>query len=190
MIGLFLRLSGVLGLILVALTARADPLTLLSRATTSDMNLSLSTAQRHWLDHKDVLRAGVYLPDHPPLDITANQKDYEGLSADYLDLLARTLGVRVHVERYARQSDALSALQRGEIDLVPRINHLEAQYSDLRLSAPYAYDQAVLISRFGTHWMNNELPAGTTVLFDPDWIQQDRVISLFPDHPVQTVEST
>lgn len=190
MIRLFLRLSAALGLILLALTACADPLTLLSRATTSDTNLSLDSAQRQWLDHKDVLRAGVYLPDRPPLDITANQKDYEGLSADYLDLLARALGVRVHVERYARQADALSALQRGEIDLVPRINHLQTQYGDLRLSAPYAYDQAVLISRFGTQWMNNELPAGTTVLFDSDWIQQDRVISLFPDHPVETVDST
>ncbi|WP_460055094.1 ATP-binding protein [Pseudomonas sp. S2_D06] len=187
---LVLRLSGVLGLILVALNACADPLTLLSRAPTSDMSLSLNTAQRQWLEQKDVLRAGVYLPDRPPLDITANQKDYEGLSADYLDWLARALGVRVRVERYASQADALSALQRGEIDLVPRINHLETQYSDLRLSAPYAYDQAVLVSRFGTHWMNNELPPGTTVLFDPDWIQQDRVISLFPDHPVQTVDST
>ncbi|EJN35163.1 signal transduction histidine kinase [Pseudomonas sp. GM78] len=174
----------------LGMAASAEPLTLLSRASENTVHLSLGTAQRQWLDEVAVLRAGVYLPDRPPLDITANQKDYEGLSADYLDILTRALGVRVKVERYASQSEALAALQRGEVDLVPRINHLESQYTDLRLSAAYAYDQAVLISRFGTHWANNQLPVGTTVLFDPGWMQQERVNALFREHKVQAVDST
>ena len=183
-------LLGLFALSLWVLTASAEPLTLLSRASENTVHLSLGTAQRQWLNEVAVLRAGVYLPDRPPLDITANQKDYEGLSADYLDVLTRALGVRVKVERYASQSEALAALQRGEVDLVPRINHLASQYTDLRLSAAYAYDQAVLVSRFGTHWANNELPAGTTVLFDPGWMQQERVNALFRDYKVQAVDST
>ncbi|MNU60083.1 Virulence sensor protein BvgS precursor [compost metagenome] len=185
-------MAGLFALLLlqIAQTTMADSLTLLSRATTNEVNFSLSTPQRQWLTHKAVLRVGVYLPDRPPLDITANQKDYEGLSADYLDVLTRALGVRVEIERYAGQADALAALHRGDVDLVPRINRLDTHDSDLRLSAPYAYDQAVLIIRFGTHWANNELPAGTTVLFDPDWIAQERVASLFPDHPLEEVDST
>ncbi|WP_445178965.1 transporter substrate-binding domain-containing protein [Pseudomonas sp. McL0111] len=184
------RLLSVLILALLALAAHAEPLTLLSRAADNRITPVLSSAQHQWLTHKAVLRAGVYLPDRPPLDVTANQRDYEGLSADYLDILARALGLRVQVERFASQAEALAALQRGEVDLVPRINHLEASYSDLRMSAPYAYDQAVLVSRFGTHWANNELPAGFTVLFDPDWIVESRVTALFPDHPHQAVAST
>ncbi|WP_239499394.1 transporter substrate-binding domain-containing protein [Pseudomonas putida] len=175
---------------LVSLQAPAEPLSLVSRATDSSISLTLNTTQRQWLAHNAVLRVGVYLPDRPPLDMTANKNDYEGLSADYLDVLARGLGVRLQIERYASQAQALAALQHNEIDLVPRINRLEESDSDLLLSAPYAYDQAVLVSRFGTHWPNDRPPTGTTVLFDPDWIAQQRVAALFPELTVKAVQST
>lgn len=177
-------------LMCLSLQAFAEPLSLLSRAADSSVSLTLSTAQRQWLTRKAVLRVGVYLPDRPPLDVTANQKDYEGLSADYLDVLSRGLGVHLVVERFASQEQALAALQRDEVDLVPRINHLEANHIDLLLSAPYAYDQAVLVSRFGTHWPNDRPPAGTQVLFDPDWIARERVAALFPELTVESVSST
>jgi len=177
-------------LMFLSLQALAEPLALLSRAADSRVAVTLNAAQRQWLNHKAVLRVGVYLPDRPPLDITANQKDYEGLSADYLDVVARGLGVRLQVSRYASQEQALAALSQGEVDLVPRINHLEAIHADLLLSAPYAYDQAVLISKFGTHWPNDRPTAGITVLFDPDWIQQERVAALFPPLRVESVPST
>lgn len=177
-------------LMLLSLHVVAEPLALLSRAADSSVALTLNAMQRQWLAHKAVLRVGVYLPDRPPLDITASQRDYEGLSADYLDVLARGLGVRVQVNGYDSQEQALAALQHGDVDLVPRINHLEATHDDLLLSAPYAYDQAVLISKFGTHWPNDQPPPGTTVLFDPDWISQARVAALFPGLPVESVHST
>lgn len=181
LLGVLMLLSSALG---------AEPLSLLSRAADSRVLLTLDPAQRQWLARKSVLRVGVYLPDRPPLDITANQSDYEGLSADYLDVLARGLDVRLQVNRYDSQEQALAALQQGDVDLVPRINHLEAVHDDLLLSAPYAYDQAVLISKFGTHWPNDQPPAGTKVLFDSDWIQQARVAALFPGLPVESVHST
>ncbi|MFJ7795047.1 ATP-binding protein [Pseudomonas sp. NPDC096950] len=177
-------------LMLTSLMASAEPLTLLSRAADSNVAPTLSTAQRQWLANKGVVKVGVYLPDRPPLDMTSNQKDYEGLSADYLDVLARGLGLRLQVNRYPSQQQALAALQHGDIDVVPRINHLESIYNDIVLSAPYAYDQAVLISRFGTHWPNDQIPPGTTVLFDPDWIQQERVATLFREQSVEPVLST
>ncbi|WP_166226137.1 ATP-binding protein [Pseudomonas atagonensis] len=175
---------------LLALAVCAEPLTLLSRTTDEQLTPPLSGAQRQWLTHKAVLRAGVYAPDRPPLDITANQKDYEGISADYLQIFVHALDLRVQVEHFANQAEALAALQRGDVDLVPRINHLENHYSDLRMSAPYAYDQAVLVSRFGTHWANNAPPTGTTVLFDPDWMLESRVAAMFPDYPHEAVAST
>ncbi|MGE8066638.1 ATP-binding protein [Pseudomonas sp. NPDC089569] len=172
------------------LTTRAESLTLLSRAGDTEVELTLSAQQRQWLKEKATLRVGVYLPDRPPLDMTVNQNDYEGLCADYLDILARTLGVRLQIEHFATQQQALTALRNADIDLVPRINHLPALYDDLGLSAPYAYDQAVLISRPGTLGPHNALPPGTTVLFDPDWITRERVASLFPDTPLKPVPST
>lgn len=177
-------------LMLLALPAPAETLSLLSRAADSSVTVTLNTTQRQWLADKAVLRVGVYLPDRPPLDMTASHKDYEGLSADFLDIVARGLGVHLQVERFASQAQALAALQHNEVDLVPRINHLEANYADLLMSAPYAYDQAVLVSRFGTHWPDNRPPAGTTVLFDPDWTSQERVSALFPDLTVKSVVST
>ncbi|VVO47975.1 ATP-binding protein [Pseudomonas fluorescens] len=183
-------LLGLLALSLVVLKTSAEPLTLLSHASENTVSLSLNAAQRQWLANKAELRVGVYLPDRPPLDMSTHQNEYEGLSADYLDVLARALGMRLHIERYTNRAQTLAALQRAEVDLVPRTNHLEATYSDLQLSAPYTYDEAVLVSRFGTHPPAGELPAGTTVLFDPDWIPQERVASQYPDQPVMSVDSS
>ncbi|HEF4761182.1 TPA: transporter substrate-binding domain-containing protein [Pseudomonas putida] len=177
-------------LMILSFVACAEPLTLVSRATDSSVSLTLTLAQRQWLAQKAVLRVGVYQPDLPPLDMTASQLDYEGLSADYLDVLVRAMGVRLQATRYDSKEEALAALTQGEVDLVPRINHLTADTPALQLSAPYAYDQAVLVSRFGTHWANDRPPAGTTLLFDPDWITPERVTTLFPQLKVKAVEST
>jgi len=53
---------------------------------------------------------GISGPDYPPFEITRNRQELEGLTADYAELLAQLLGVRIEVQRYANRD---AVIQRG-----------------------------------------------------------------------------
>ena len=88
-------LSLIAGLLLDTLlfsaTARAESHVLLSRSGTYPMVVALDQQQRSWLQGKRELRVGSSAPDYPPFDLTASARDYEGLTADYLGILASAL---------------------------------------------------------------------------------------------------
>ena len=54
---------------------------------------------------------GISGPDYPPFEISRNQHELEGLTADYADLLAQLLGVRIEVRRYADREALMSGAQ-------------------------------------------------------------------------------
>ncbi|MEG0859374.1 MAG: transporter substrate-binding domain-containing protein [Pseudomonas sp.] len=149
-------LSGYLCIVLACLslvsTALADQVQashykLLSRAQPIGMELSLNSAQRHWLDGKERLLLGTSAPDYPPFDITTSGRDYEGLTADIAGILGRTLGLPIQVRRFASRQDAVRALTLGQIDLLGSANGFEAATPGVVLSRPYAVDQPVLVTR-------------------------------------------
>ena len=72
-------------------------LKLLGRSTASELNFRLSAEQWQWLRTKKVIRFGTAVPDYPPVDITASQKEYEGITADYLWILRNALKTDVQV---------------------------------------------------------------------------------------------
>ncbi|MCQ3825423.1 hypothetical protein JEG41_11935, partial [Streptococcus agalactiae] len=74
---------------------------------------------------------------------------YEGLTADYAGLLAMALAVPVKVLRYPSREAAIRALEAGDIDLLGSSNSFEAANPKLTLSAPYAVDRPVLVTREG-----------------------------------------
>ncbi|MGH8381995.1 transporter substrate-binding domain-containing protein [Pseudomonas sp.] len=148
----FCCLCSVLACLCLLSTARADVVqasqyTLLSRSQPASMNLSLSAAQRRWIERKGQLLLGTSAPDYPPFDMTASGRDYEGLTADVAGILGNTLGLPIQVRRFASRQDAVRALTLGQIDLLGSANGFEAATPGVVLSRPYAVDQPVLVTR-------------------------------------------
>nr|NLU60097.1 hypothetical protein [Pseudomonas sp. BIGb0427] len=46
--------------------------------------------------------------------MTGNGREYEGLTADYMDLLAQLLHVQVQVRRFKSRADVVGALKTGK----------------------------------------------------------------------------
>ena len=63
-------------------------LEVLTRASVENIEVRLDEQDRQWLRQHPVLRMGISGPDYPPFEITRNQHELEGLTADYADLLA------------------------------------------------------------------------------------------------------
>ncbi|WP_434768349.1 ATP-binding protein [Pseudomonas triticicola] len=132
-----------------ALWAADLPQTLevLARVEPGSIQVRLDDRERQWLREHPVLRMGISGPDYPPFEITRNQHELEGLTADYADLLAQLLGIRIEVRRFADRPALMAALKRADVDLLGTSNSFEVVDPAFTLSRPYADDQPMLITR-------------------------------------------
>lgn len=125
----------------------ATPYTLLARSSTTLLQPQLSAQQRQWLQGREYLTLGTSAPDYAPFDITSGGRDYQGLTAEYANLIGKALQLPIRVLRYPNRQAAVQALKDGHIDLLGSANGFEAAIDDLALSHPYAVDQPVLVTR-------------------------------------------
>lgn len=179
-----------LGLSLMATCWASDTpqvLQLLSRTGLENVQLRLDEQDRQWLRQHPVLRMGISGPDYPPFEITRNQQELEGLTADYADLLAQLLGVRIEVQRFANRDAVMAALKRGDLDLLGTSNSFEAADPAFILSRAYAEDQPMLVTRLG-----EQLPsdlAGKRLAMVEDYLPLASVQAFYPLADVQLYPS-
>lgn len=125
------------------LPAQAKELTLLTRAVNVEMAaLPITPQQRHFLHDKKQLVVGVFTDESAPYGMTNVRNEYEGLSADYAGLIARQLGLTLRIEQFDSLSQALTALERREIDMVPSLSKQDDD--QLAYTQFYASEQPVL----------------------------------------------
>lgn len=108
---------------------------------------SLSREEWQWLRHKRTLRYGFAAPEHVPYDITISYRDYDGLNADYLSLLAFNLNIQIAVRAYPDKAQLLAALAKGDIDLIGNASQPDADETPLLLTQPYQLSMPALVER-------------------------------------------
>lgn len=187
----------VAGLLLLGALAAAPPvlassesLHLLGRSTVEDYSVSLDEPDWNWLRHKRTLVLGASAPDYSPFGMTGNGDDYQGITADYAQLIAQLLHMQVDVRRYSSRAEVIAALKSGEIDMLGTANGFEAADPGLALSQEYANDQPVLVTRIGD---SQNLPpdlAGKHVAMLYHYLPPDAVKAFYPEATVQLFPST
>ena len=163
---------------------------LLSRSGTYHMEVPLDKQQRYWLHEKRELQLGASAPDYPPFDMTVSGQDFEGLTADYAGILAKALNVSIKVKRFASRDAAIQALEDGSIDMLGTSNGFEAANQNLLLSAPYAIDQPVLVTREGETRSLSDGLAGLRLSMVYHYLPLDEVKALYPNAIIQSYPST
>lgn len=164
-----------------------QPLELLSQAALENIRVPLDEQDRQWLRQHPRLRMGISGADYPPFEITRNRLELEGLTADYAELLAQLLGVRIEVQRFTHRDALMSALKRGELDLLGTSNNFELADADFILSRPYAEDQPMLVTR-----LDETLPAdlaGRRIAMVEDYLPLTSVQAFYPEAKVQRYPS-
>ena len=172
-----------------AAPSRTEFFSLLSRSGTYHMEVPLDINQRSWLQEKRELLVGTSVADYPPFDMTDSGRDYEGFTADYIGILAKALGVAVKVQRFASRDEAIKALEEGQIDLLGTSNGFEAANQNLRLSAPYAIDQPVLVTREGETRSLSQGIEGLRLSMVYHYLPLDEVKALYPKAIIQSYPS-
>ncbi len=170
--------------------AAPESLQVLGRSDVGDYSVSLDSADWAWLRGKGTLLLGASAPDYAPFSITGNGRDYEGLTADYAQLLGQLLHVQIEVRRYPSRTESLQALRGAEIDLLGTANGFEAAEPGLAMSQAYADDLPTLVARVDD---SQDLPAdlaGKRVAMLYHYLPPDTVKAFYPDATLQLYPST
>ena len=182
-----------LGLAVFANTALAAPvqtLHVLGRSTVDGYSVQLDGQDWSWLRSKGTLRLGASAPDYSPFAITSNGNDYEGLTADYAELLSQLLNIHIEVRRYASRSEVLAALKSGEVDMLGTSNGFEAADPDLAMSQAYADDVPTLVTRVGDSQNLSPDLAGKQVAMLYHYLPPEQVKAFYPHAKVRLYPST
>lgn len=174
-------LLGSLLLSVSSLATEAVVLQLLGRSELHDLGVPLDERDRLWLRQKGVLRIGTSEPDFPPFDITGSGQDYEGVTADYLQLIAKALQLEPQVLRYADRQAARDALLSGEIDLLGSSMEIDAGSPGLIQTKPYLQHQPVMVMRIDDHRAVGGDLAGLRLAFSEEGPGLELIGRLYPD---------
>lgn len=139
------------GLLFCCAAATAASLPLAPQVLSSQLRIDrhdmpISTDDWHWLRHKAELKVGVSASESPPFSVNAEDRQYEGISADAIALIAQLLGLQVKIVAFANERDARSALQSGDVDVISTHGRVEPP-QDVLLSTPYAKDRLAVFKR-------------------------------------------
>ncbi|KHA72485.1 histidine kinase [Pseudomonas chlororaphis] len=182
-----------LGLAVFVNTALATPvqtLHVLGRSTVDGYSVQLDGQDWAWLRSKGTLHLGASAPDYSPFAITSNGNDYEGLTADYAELLSQLLNIHIEVRRYASRSEVLAALKNGEVDMLGTSNGFEAADPDLAMSQAYADDVPTLVTRVGDSQNLSPDLAGKQVAMLYHYLPPEQVKAFYPHANVRLYPST
>ena len=158
-------------LLLVCLYSRAGHSTenlpfILSAPFLPQQPLALDDHDRQWLDARKVLRVGISVADHEPVDITTDRNRYQGISADYLSVVSARLAIPVQVQGFAKRAQAVEALLAGDIDVLTSANGFERNTAGLAFTRDYVPDRAVVVGRSNDIGLKPSLEGRRVLLLD------------------------
>lgn len=110
-----------------------------------DLHLPLTQADRNYLASLPPLRLGVD-PHWAPMAFVDQQGRIDGISADYLDFLQNTLGIRFRLVPTRSWGETIRLANEGRIDIVVAVSQFDGLAPGFALSAPYVRYPLVIVT--------------------------------------------
>jgi len=152
--------------------------------------INLSPAETSWLGDHPVLRVAPD-PDFIPIEFFDEQGRYEGLAADFLNLAADRLGVRLEAIQKKNWTQAMAALRSGEADLIGANVPIDEFKKEFLFTKPYFGFHDVIITHDEIKGqVRLEDLAGKEVMVVKGWPEAHILREQYPDIKVIEVEST
>jgi len=186
-----LTASVLMGLLFPALTFGVpQTLRLLGHSSLEGPPVVLDEADWRWLRERRTLVMGVSGPDYAPFDLTNNNDELEGITADYASLVGQALNVSVQVHRYENRDEVIAALKRGEVDFLGSANGYDVADPQLVLSRSYAIDQPTLVTRVGDSQALTVDLAGKRLAMLYHYLPPEAVQAFYPHVQLKLFAST
>ncbi|HBM35677.1 MULTISPECIES: ABC transporter substrate-binding protein [unclassified Sulfuricurvum] len=117
--------------------------------------LQLSEKEKGWLRDHPVIRVGID-QNWPPIESIDEKGRHSGVSASYLKLLEKRLGVHFEVD-YSRRhwSDSIRSVQNKEIDMLSCAAITDKRRENLLFSRPYLKQSIVIVAHSDVGFVND-----------------------------------
>lgn len=110
--------------------------------------LTLTDEELRWLKDHPNLRLGVDA-SWPPFEFRDNQSRYQGLAADYVDIIRERLAIKLTPIEPASWTAVLEQVAQGKIDLLPGIMSTPERQNYLAFTRPYLDFPIVILAHRG-----------------------------------------
>lgn len=114
----------------------------------------LSVEEQAWVEAHPVIRIGVH-SDLMPFDFVDPKGNYQGIAADYLELLGPRLGLKFERTATASWQEAVDGAASGTIDLLSSIARTTEREKTLAFSDPFIDYNRVVITRSDAPFIGN-----------------------------------
>ena len=169
---------------------RVESLDVLGRSHVEGFGVTLDEKDWSWLRDKGVLILGTSAPDYAPFGITSDGRNYEGLTADYVQLLSELLHIPIEVRRFGSRMEVMQAVKSGSVDLLGTANSYEEVDDDLLMSTSYAEDQPTLVTRIADSQELTPDLAGKKIAMLYHYLPPEVVKAFYPNAVLQLYPST
>ena len=151
--------------------------------------LSLTAKEVEWLRQHPVLRVG-FDSDWPPVEYANKESKHKGISADYIILIAKMLGVTIEPETSQSWQETIDLTKKGELDVLPAVTPTPQRHEYLSFTSPYVSFPMVIVTDQSVAYISdmNEL-AGKKVAVVSDYASHDILESNHPEITLQPVRN-
>lgn len=102
-------------------------LELKSHSHIAAIDIPLSGKEKAWLAAQPTLTVGTWLPERTPIVYDGDEKSYQGINADYLALMAHSLGLKVIIRQYDTGAAGAHRPADRQVDtLLTQVAHRDA----------------------------------------------------------------
>ena len=120
--------------------------------------LELTVDERAWLSEHPIIRVGID-PAWPPYEFLDAKGQHQGISADYLALIAPQLGVKFVVGAPEPWSKTQQKLEHKALDITPSITETPKRREFLNFTQPYLSFPVVILTRANEPFLTDLLSA-------------------------------
>ncbi|OSM04111.1 hypothetical protein MAIT1_03623 [Magnetofaba australis IT-1] len=155
------------------------------RREAQNRRLSLKPELKRWLRDHPIIRIGVD-PAYPPFDFINEAGRHQGISADYLKLLSKRLGVRFETVPNLSWKQVLDGVKEGAVDLAPVVTDTPERREFLRFTQPYLDFPQVYITRMGSPAIAKPADlAGRTLVLPEGCATVEQTRAALPDQSIK-----
>lgn len=115
--------------------------------------LSLTMQEKAWLSRHPVLRVGIDI-GWPPFEYVNEEGVYKGITAEYLSLMAKQLGVKFEVEKALPWADVVKKMKGRQLDIYSCVVKSDERQKYMDFTEPYLSFPMVIISSDSVNYID------------------------------------
>ena len=141
----------------------------------------MTDKEKLWLKHHDGKIRIAPDPYWPPIEYFDGAGQYRGVSADYVNILKKKLGVEFQIVKYRDWNEVLKMAQDRQVDVLAGVTYSPKRSEYLNFTEPYIEIPCIIITRGESQYQSLEDLTGKKVAVGAGYVTQEYLRTNYPD---------